>query len=1177
METVELEDLVYTYPEYDVNNFQTLISAKEEFKEVAAATKETTPKRGDLFKHQKFIKRLMIQYDNQLITHSTGSGKTCSVIAVSEHYKAILDSLEEIRTRAPSPDIPNPPFKRAYILVKGENLANEFKFQIMCKCTPGTYITEQIVNSKTETARKGNVTRSLARFYTVKTYGVFTKKLLKMTDEQLHNEFDNCIFIVDEVHNINENLSGVARQNKISGATYYVKMKKNKKTGMIVEKIIESRLIYDQLWRLFHTVTPRKTMLLSATPMINSPSEIAPRLNLILPADRQIPRDINWKTVGIDTLEPYFRGLISYVRALDTGAIPVYQGKVLDAKLPMEIETEEIIEEEEIDEEEIEEEEEEEGDLMEAIEKRKKEKIEALAQVEKKETVKAQTVIYGTKMLDKQLEVYQRTVSDPGAFRPKSEKPEAFDDLERQAANFVFPDGSIGSEGYNKYVIEDRNTFKATPELKEWISDPETLRELSSKFFEIIRLCKNEPGNCWCYIDYIRGSGAIVLGLCFEALGFERFTRTTSAFSTSGANKLAPICGGKSLDDVDLEKNKYLKIDKRLRFGLLTSATSSAEAAVLLELFNSYENRHGEYIKALIGSPVTRDGLNLGNGIQIHLTGGGWNRASSYQAISRAIRSTSHVDLIEEEKERLRARGENPDNANVIIKIYQHAALDENNTSIDTKMYALSEIKDRQIKRVIRMMKQAATDCQINYNRNVRPKDVDGSAVCDYDICKYKCFDPIPDYTDYTSYDVLYSGNVVDAIKSEIADFFRVLFRISYDTLYTELIGYRKKFINIAVSDLIEKRTPIVNRYGKINYLREDRGTIFLRSDFPLNINEKEGGVTVSEYSSSLLGIKTLTLNEYNGMLQRGKKESILDILEGLTPEEFSEKIDNLTLENKILLLESAISSYYISGIKNEIIEGIILKFRSFIFFTFDPIEALKLSMQAFAKRGKGRGRKPKEGTKFKLSEKQTEEIETSLGKLLKGEVTYFHNLSISSKVKTTHGMTAKSRKISGKIRLLKESENVGWRDAIEQEEIVYNLIIKGKLEEEEVEFDIYGIIYEDNKFRIVDKTKEEAGAKKDIRKAKRGRECSSWRRKDLVDLMWKLRFNPFNISIEFNRDKLINYMVKQDIATKNEAKKFEDERLNFYFTWYTSGISIAKICELLQEYFEEIGRLIRS
>jgi len=74
METLELEDLVYTYPEYDVKHFQTLISAKEEFKEVAATVKEPTPKRGELFRHQKFIKRLMIQYDEQLIMWSTGLG-----------------------------------------------------------------------------------------------------------------------------------------------------------------------------------------------------------------------------------------------------------------------------------------------------------------------------------------------------------------------------------------------------------------------------------------------------------------------------------------------------------------------------------------------------------------------------------------------------------------------------------------------------------------------------------------------------------------------------------------------------------------------------------------------------------------------------------------------------------------------------------------------------------------------------------------------------------------------------------------------------------------------------------------------------------------------------------------------------------------------------------------------
>ena len=55
MDNIELEDLVYTYPPYNVENIQTLISGKEEFREIAGLPSEPPPKRGELFRHQKSL------------------------------------------------------------------------------------------------------------------------------------------------------------------------------------------------------------------------------------------------------------------------------------------------------------------------------------------------------------------------------------------------------------------------------------------------------------------------------------------------------------------------------------------------------------------------------------------------------------------------------------------------------------------------------------------------------------------------------------------------------------------------------------------------------------------------------------------------------------------------------------------------------------------------------------------------------------------------------------------------------------------------------------------------------------------------------------------------------------------------------------------------------------------
>jgi len=622
------------------------------------------------------------------------------------------------------------------------------------------------------------------------------------------------------------------------------------------------------------------------------------------------------------------------------------------------------------------------------------------------------------------------------------------------------------------------------------------------------------------------------------------------------------------------KKDRKIRIPKELRYALLTSETTPSETAYILELFNSYENRHGEYIKVVIGSPVTRDGLNLANVLQIHLTGPGWNQASSYQSESRAIRSTSHVDLIEEERAKLIKMGEDPNKAYVTIKIYRHAAVDEDGISVDVEMYELSEKKDREIKRVMRMMKQIAVDCQINYSRNVRPKDIDGSPSCDYDICKYKCYNPAPENIDYTSYDVLYSGDVINLAKDEIIDIFRVIFKISYDVLYKELEGFKKKFVDMAVADLIENKTIISNRFGYPSYLREDRGILFLRKDYPLTLIENPGAVALSEYSSNLIGIQTMTLTEYNGTLQRGTG-NILDLLWGLNNDEMYKKIDELTLENKILLLEQAIYSYYIENIKNPITIGVIDKFRSFVFIVYEPKIPIEISKKALSERGKGRGRKPKVGSKFKFTETQKEEVNKALEKQSSKNVIYFHNLSTATQTQTAYAMTAKTRKTEGKIRLLNEIEKIKWRDSNEYEQPVYNEIIKNK--QQKIEYEIFGTILEDKNFRIHDKTTEK-GNVKDTRNINRGRIChNGWKKKELIDLLWKLKFNPFKIDINVQKKDLIAFIVSHEIANKAEAKDFTDEKLNFYYAWYSSGSNIEKICELLQNYFEENDKLIIS
>ena len=80
-----------------------------------------------------------------------------------------------------------------------------------------------------------------------------------------------------------------------------------------------------------------KIILGTATPMINDVNEIAPLMNLLLPADQQMPTNWNYENVSLDQLEPFFRGKVSYVRGLDTGAQVIYEGSKMNKSYTIQI------------------------------------------------------------------------------------------------------------------------------------------------------------------------------------------------------------------------------------------------------------------------------------------------------------------------------------------------------------------------------------------------------------------------------------------------------------------------------------------------------------------------------------------------------------------------------------------------------------------------------------------------------------------------------------------------------------------------------------------------------------------------------------------------------------------------------------------------------------------------
>ena len=328
--------------------------------------------------------------------------------------------------------------------------------------------------------------------------------------------------------------------------------------------------------------------------------------------------------------------------------------------------------------------------------------------------------------------------------------------MEIESTGQVPPSKKFGMGQYIKSKRED--DYRATAEFRKATQTIKEIRKLSAIYGFVIHELETKDGTAFVYCELHNGSGAVALAMCLESIGYERFNESRNVFGTGKAGGVAKqsVCAGREEvgDEVVEEeaeaeeegpKRKRARkatIQPRKRYGLISGETDLAKQDALLAAFNSFENRHGDYIRVLIGSKTTRDGRNMANVTRVFLMPL-WTPSGLYQAMSRAIRATSHVDLVaESEAHRVR------------VKVYRMAAVNSKRDTVDYDMYRIVEKKDKEIALERRKLKRVAVDCHLQRTRNIRAgEEEDGTPECDYQECDYERVDPKPPTgTDLTTY-----------------------------------------------------------------------------------------------------------------------------------------------------------------------------------------------------------------------------------------------------------------------------------------------------------------------------------------------------------------------------------------------------------------------------------------
>ena len=270
---MDIIDFLPSYPNIDDNLFFNKLNSKYEFQSLKLDSIEPVPtEQGILMKHQQILSRYMSSntlYDSMLVVHEMGTGKSCTAVGVIEQI------LKENRG-----------INKAIYLSRGPDLLINFREEYVNKCINNVneYTKNKIPNLKT---------------FTFQTFAKNNNKIVNFS------EYNNTIFILDEVHNLREQTTG--EEN-----------------------------VYGFFHNLLHNVKNCKILLLSGTPMKDQASEIISLMNLILPLNEQLKvKDIFEEQdviteQGKNILRKAMKGRVSYLKSMNN----VLVNKQLNGSIP---------------------------------------------------------------------------------------------------------------------------------------------------------------------------------------------------------------------------------------------------------------------------------------------------------------------------------------------------------------------------------------------------------------------------------------------------------------------------------------------------------------------------------------------------------------------------------------------------------------------------------------------------------------------------------------------------------------------------------------------------------------------------------------------------------------------------------------------------------------------------
>ena len=774
------------YPEFSNKNFfKKLISKKEFFKHKIPPLDDTienlcNPSEFTHFPQQEFLRNYLSQntpYNGVLIFHSVGVGKTCAAILIAEHYKNIMKQFKKKILVILSKNIKDNFIKKIYDYDKQVNK----KPGSIVQCTGDTYDLAEDDKYLTREQKIRKINKNIKKNYEFIGYDKLVnlvtnktgwkgnkKNITENVIDTIKKIFSNRVIIIDEIHNV--------KSQDISG-----------KRGLYLETILK----YSQ---------NNKLVLMTATPMYNSANEIIFILNLLLLNDKRkkIKKSDIFKTNSNELtkngellLKEYSKGYISYLKGNDPIRFPqkIYLKNTITPHPKYDIYGNKIS---------------------------LKNQLKYLK-------------LYPCYMQNEQLKLYlSSNEKNMNNINNNTNTNNNNDIINNDSSskrnllyisNIVFPiknKVTFGSYGYtsnlnkgsfkeikqksktNQFEFESYALINKGTKNEYPFIDKKYLENYSSKFYNAFINITKSKGLVYVYSEYLK-SGVIPFALMLEQNGYDRYTisgeqqllkYSASKKGYGGKRKRLCYLCGEEPSHTNHKKHKF-KVGKYI---MLTGNKnlSKIEPNKVVEIFNNKNNKYGEDVKIIIGTRVTGEGIDFKRIRQVHIIEPWYNMSRMEQVIGRAVRTCSHQDLPQEERN---------------VEIFHYASMYPKTLSkkiketetIDERYYRISENKDILIKIIERILKKNAIDCVLNKNINLFFKSKNKKSIsstgeiitqtnsnlrdCDYMNCEYKCEWDGPIKIDYDTYDDSFS--LSDIIK--IKKFIKLLFKKNY--------VYEKKYI----------------------------------------------------------------------------------------------------------------------------------------------------------------------------------------------------------------------------------------------------------------------------------------------------------------------------------------------------------------------------------------------